>query len=184
MSTDARPEPAFPYEPRPWATALGRDAGFLFSRIGARAEKLFTTALEPLGLRPKHYSVLHYLSTIEGATQRSIVDGLWIDSSTMVNLIDDFERLGLAERRPHPSDRRAYAVYLTPDGRRVLTRARRLAEGVEEQILAPFDENEKTTLRELLVRASGGEPTPEPSRNGRQSSNMSTVVRKEEEIVT
>jgi DNA-binding MarR family transcriptional regulator len=183
VSGRTRPAPAFPHEPRPWATALGRDAGFLFSRIGARAEKLFSTALEPLGLRPKHYSVLHYLSTVEGATQRSIVDGLWIDSSTMVTLIDDFERLGLAERRPRPGDRRAYSVYLTPRGRRVLARARKLAGEVEEQILAPFDEDERTTLRELLVRASGSEPTPEPSQNGGQSPNMRTAAREEEEIV-
>ncbi len=180
MRADAKPKPAFPREARPWAAALGRDAGFLFSRIGARAEKLFTAALEPLGLRPKHYSVLHYLSTVEGATQRSIVDGLWIDSSTMVNLIDDFERLGLAERRAHPADRRAYAVYLTANGRRVLARAQKLAREVEEQILAPFDDAERATLRELLVRAAGTASAPAPSRNGRESRKTADSERKEE----
>ncbi len=181
MSGGAAPVPAFPREPRPWSAALVEDAGFLFSRIGARSEKLFTAALEPLGLRPKHYTVLNYLSTMEGATQRTLVDGLWIDSSTMVNLIDDFERLGLAERRAYPDDRRAYAVYLTPDGRRVLAKARKLAHEVEEQILAPFDDDERRTLRELLVRASGpGEPRPSP--NGRRSRTSPHTVPTKEEV--
>jgi len=146
---------AFPRGPRPWSAALYDDAGFLFSRIGARSNKLFARALEPLGLRPKHYSVLNYLASMEGATQKALVDGLWIEASTMVTLINDFERRGLAERRPRPDDRRAYAVHLTERGRQILEEARELAEDVEEQILAPFDEEEREVLRSLLRRAAG-----------------------------
>jgi DNA-binding MarR family transcriptional regulator len=159
-----RRDAAFPRGPRPWAAALYDDASFLFSRIGARADKLFARALEPLGLRPKHFAVLNYLEAREGASQRALVEGLWIDASTMVTLIDDFERLGLAERRPHPDDRRAYAVHLTGHGRRLLGEARRAAREVEEQILAPFDEEEIALLRGLLVRAAGGDGPEAPAR--------------------
>ena len=39
-----------------------------------------------------------------------------IDPSTMVSLIDQLETAGLAERRPHPTDRRARAIAITPKG--------------------------------------------------------------------
>ncbi len=51
-----------------------------------------------------------------------------IDPSTMVSLVDQLERAGLAKRRPRPSDRRAREVLITPKGRRALERGRELAE--------------------------------------------------------
>ena len=45
-----------------------------------------------------------------------------IDPSTIVTLVDELESAGLAKRRPHPKDRRAREVTLTPKGRRQLER--------------------------------------------------------------
>ena len=59
-----------------------------------------------------------------------------IDPSTMVSLIDELETAGLAKRRPHPTDRRAREVVITPKGRRLLERARRMATQVEDEVLA------------------------------------------------
>src|SRR4051794_34041319 len=125
-----RSEWAFAAPPKPWSEGLADDVGFLFSKIGSRSTKLYAEALEPLGLRPNHVAVLHYLRCREGASQRELVDGLWIDASSMVTLLDEFEERGLAERRPNPSDKRAYAVYLTAKGRRLLSRALELSEQV------------------------------------------------------
>ncbi|HVW82306.1 MAG TPA: MarR family transcriptional regulator [Mycobacteriales bacterium] len=46
-----------------------------------------------------------------------------IDPPNATTLVDDLERLGLAERRPHPSDRRAKVVTATRDGIAVARRA-------------------------------------------------------------
>ena len=40
--------------------------------------------------------------------------------SRMVALVDELEQRGLVERRPHPSDRRVRALYLTAEGREML----------------------------------------------------------------
>jgi DNA-binding MarR family transcriptional regulator len=150
---------AFPSPPRPWSVAMSEDTAFLLSKIGARANKLFARALEPLGLRPNHVSVLNYLRAEEGASQRELVDGLWIDASSMVALLDEFEARGLAERRPNARDRRAYAVYLTAEGREMLARALALSREIEERLLAPLDDSERDRLhRNLLAIAGGGDP--------------------------
>ena len=152
-----RAEWAFPVPPKPWAEAFSDDVAFLFSKIGARSRKLFAEALEPLELRPNHVAVLQYLQACEGASQREVVDGLWIDASSLVALLDEFEDRGLAERRPHPRDRRAYAVHLTPAGREALTEARALSRDVERRLLAPLPARERRQLHGLLARVAGGE---------------------------
>jgi MarR family transcriptional regulator, lower aerobic nicotinate degradation pathway regulator len=150
-----RSEWAFPAPPSPWSAGLAHDVSFLLSKIGSRSNKLFAEALEPLGLRPNHVAVLSYLRCREGASQRELVDGLWIDASSMVTLLDEFEKRGLAERRPNPSDKRAYAVYLTAKGGRLLSRALELSEQVAWRLLAPLSADERQLMHGLLLRIVG-----------------------------
>jgi DNA-binding MarR family transcriptional regulator len=87
-----------------------------------------------------------------------------IDPSTMVALIDDLERAGLAQRRPHPTDRRARVVAITPKGRRALERARGLADQVEDEVLRGLSAPERRELLGLLRRALDTAPSQSPWR--------------------
>jgi len=81
-----------------------------------------------------------------------------VDPSTMVSLIDELESAGLAKRRPHPTDRRARAVALTPKGRRVLERGRKMAMQVEDEVLRGLAAAERRELLTLLRRALDSAP--------------------------
>jgi DNA-binding MarR family transcriptional regulator len=87
-----------------------------------------------------------------------------IDPSTMVSLIDQLEEAGLAKRRPHPTDRRAREVAITPKGARLLEQARRLAAGVEDDVLQGLSRAERRQLLTLLRRALGSAPPQSPWR--------------------
>src|ERR671930_2510330 len=110
-------------------------AGQLFFRLWRASHTQTAASLQTIGLTPALFAVLNYLSTREGAIQQQIGSAMGIDPSTMVSLVDQLERAGLANRQPHPRDRRARAVLLTARGRRTLTRARELAEEVEGDVL-------------------------------------------------
>ena len=71
-------------------TGLHDRAGFLFGKIGWRATRLFAAALEPMGLRPKHYGVLNFLDATPGASQQELGATMGIDPSSVVAIIDDF----------------------------------------------------------------------------------------------
>jgi hypothetical protein len=71
------------------------------------------------------------------------------------------EAAGLAKRRPHPTDRRARTVALTPKGRRVLERARRMSAQVEDEVLHGLTAAERRELLTLLRRALDSAP-PQP----------------------
>jgi DNA-binding MarR family transcriptional regulator len=137
--------------PEPLASA----PGFLLSWNGQRTAHKFATALAPLGLRPHHFGVLTLIDTNPGSAQQELVARSMIDPSSMVALIDELEQLGLAERRPHPRDRRKHAVHLTSRGRRLLERARLVAARTAEEVLGPLDTGERKTLTLLLRKLAG-----------------------------
>jgi DNA-binding MarR family transcriptional regulator len=139
--------------PEPLASA----PGFLLSWNGQRMAARFAQALDPLGLRPPHFGVLTLIDTHPGSTQQELVTRSLIDASSMVAVIDELEAMGLAERRRHPDDRRKHAVYLTPQGKRTLERARTVAVEMARDVFAPLDPGELETLRRLLRKLAGVE---------------------------
>ena len=65
------------------------------------------------------YAVLTCLREAEdGITQQAVVDILASDKRTIGKMIDLLEEKELVERRPHPTDNRAWALYLTDKGHR------------------------------------------------------------------
>lgn len=132
-------------------------AGFLLARAGGRAIRDLNRALEPFGLRARHYTVLAAAAGQGGLSQRKLGAVLAVDPSAVVALVDDLERAGLARREMHPGDRRTRRVVATEAGREVLARAEELAAGVDGELLAPLSPAERDVLLGLLRRiaASG-----------------------------
>ena len=95
-------------------------------------------------------------------SQRALGRRLRIDKSPMVGVLDDLERLGLAERRRRPSDRRIQAIHLTPKGRRVLAGGVPLADAENQRTFAGLDDNERAQLQALLLRVAEATPSRAP----------------------
>ena len=137
--------------PEPLASATG----FLLSWNGRRTAAGFAEALEAVDLSPPVFGVMNLIAARPGQTQRELVAGSLVDASTMVAVLDELERAGLAERRTHPSDRRKHAVHLTVKGKRTLERARQIATRFADDLLDPLDADERETLRLLLRKLAG-----------------------------
>ena len=136
-------------------------AGQLFFRLWRASHTQTAERLGSVGLTPALFAVLNYLRGREGAIQQQIGSAMGIDPSTMVGLVDQLERGGLAKRRPHAKDRRAREVVVTPKGRRALTRARELAAEVERDVLRGLTAAERRQLVALLRKAVSTAP-PQP----------------------
>jgi DNA-binding MarR family transcriptional regulator len=139
-------------------TDFAEFAGQLFFRLWRVSHTRIAEALESVGLTPPLFALLNLLGAREGAIQQEIGSAMGVDPSTMVSLIDELETAGLAKRRPHPTDRRAREVAITPKGRRVLERARRLAIQVEDDVLRGLTGAERRQLLTLLRRALSSAP--------------------------
>lgn len=145
-------------------TEVSEFAGQLFFRLWRASHTRIAERLESIGLTPALFGILNFLGARNGAIQLEIATAMGIDPSTIVTLVDELESAGLAKRRPHPKDRRAREVTLTPKGRRQLERARRMAFDVEDEVLQGLGASERGELLSLLRRALEAAPPQSPWR--------------------
>lgn len=132
--------------------ALVRNTGYLVSRVGLFASRRFGQRLATLGLTTRMWGLLNVLDAEEAVTQQQLGRAIGMDPSSVVSTIDELEAKALVERRRHPTDRRAHALYLTDAGRETLARGRALAREAQEELLAPLSADERGQLHELLLR--------------------------------
>lgn len=85
-----------------------------------------------------------------------ISQALGFDQSTVVQIIDGLEALGLVVRSRDGTDRRRNGVDLTADGAAVLERGRAAAAEVEERLFCHISAEEKSTLHGLLATLVAG----------------------------
>ncbi|WP_169739980.1 MarR family winged helix-turn-helix transcriptional regulator [Actinospica robiniae] len=123
---------------------------FLLSRLGFEVGRELGHALAGLGLEVRHFGLLRLLADRKGHSQRALGAMLRITPNRMVALIDDLESRGLIERRPHPADRRAYAVTLTGAGSALLDQALQAALDLEVRTCRPLEAEEREQLLGLL----------------------------------
>ncbi len=136
------------------ARELSLRAGFLLVQLGTHAHRRFAERLAGLDLHPRHFGMLSHLAASEGQSQQALSIALGIHRSAVVALVDDLEHRGLAERRRDPVDRRAYTLYLTPQGRELLAELQRVAEEDEAELLTALNASERSQLISLLQRVA------------------------------
>ena len=156
-----------PPAPRLPPTATGElppSVAFLLSRLGYEVGRELGDALGELGLENREFGLLRLLAAQQGHSQRALGAMLRIPPNRMVTLVDGLEKKGYVERRPHPEDRRAYAMALTEAGNAAVGRAFQAAFDVEAHTCEPLDPGEREQLLALLGKLaqarieSGGAP--------------------------
>jgi DNA-binding MarR family transcriptional regulator len=135
-------------------------AGQLFFRLWRASHTRTAEALKTIGLTTATFGVLNVLGARDGAIQQQLSADMGIDPSAMVTLINELEEMGLAQRRRRPHDRRAWEVAITPNGRRALKRAKRLAAQVEDDVLSGLTAAQREQLLILLRQAIVSAPPP------------------------
>lgn len=114
----------------------------------------FDQSAEQSGLTRAQWHVIAAVSRNPGATQRMIAEALEVREITAGRLVDRLCDEGYLKREEHPSDRRAYCLYLTPAAQPVLDKLDELGKVHEAAIFAGFDAAELEKLDNLLEAIS------------------------------
>src|SRR5712692_117644 len=150
------PTPELERRPTALPEELLASTVFLLARLGYAIKARAIEEFELAGFNMYQYSVLAMLSEKAREAQATIADGLQLDRSQLVGILDALEERGLIERRRDPSDRRRHTVSLTAEGKRQLVRLRSIVKRIEDGFLEPLDEEARAALHDALLRVACG----------------------------
>jgi DNA-binding MarR family transcriptional regulator len=123
----------------------------LLSRLSKQAMR--ATPEADMGMSARHFMALY--SIPDAVPQRQLGEMLCIDANNTVILLNELEAAGWVVRERDPQDRRRHVVRITDAGRAAYVRALQARDGIEDQVLAALDEDERRQLHDLLARALG-----------------------------
>jgi len=112
----------------------------------------FRQRIAHLDLTPDQFSILRWLieGDPQGLTQRALTDLMASDPNTITSILSRMEKNRLIVRAPHEQDKRANRVKVQPAGRRMFEKGRKVAMGLQEQILAALPANRREKFLEEL----------------------------------
>ncbi|CAO5192952.1 putative transcription regulator protein [Frankia sp. AiPs1] len=130
---------------------------------GHRVRRAVDEALRAgVGLTLRRFKILSLLEDAGPCRLRDLADTVRVAPRTMTETVDGLESAGLIERRPHPADRRAVLVTLTPAGHIVLDEGRRRRSEAVTGFTRHLDQAQRSQLAELLTSLVGSSPTARP----------------------
>lgn len=94
----------------------GRTYLRLLRKVLLRIDRLSASLIEPHGLTNQQFLALLLIRDNERLTQAELAVELDSDQNTVSAIVRRLATRGLVTREPHPSDRRAWRLMVTPEG--------------------------------------------------------------------
>jgi DNA-binding MarR family transcriptional regulator len=117
---------------------LGEKPGFLFRRLETRATLLYQRHTGQSEITPRQFGVLLMLHQNGRMTQVELANAVFIDKSTLGEMLQRMVERGLVRRRVPKEDRRTAELWLSDAGRRVALSFVPHAEAAQQELLAPL----------------------------------------------
>lgn len=128
--------------------------GYLLRRAQLAGFEAFHRATAGVDITPPRYTALTIVGANPGLSQSALGGALGTARSGAMLLIDWLEERRLAERRRLNGDARAWGLFLTPQGQRLLARLRRRVRAYDAAFARRLAPRERLVLRGLLERLS------------------------------
>lgn len=128
------------------------NVGFLIHDVSRMMRAWFDERAQAMGLTRAQWRVLVHLAGREGLNQSGLADILELDTVTLGRHIDNLERDGWLERRPDPSDRRAWLLYLTKEAQPTLDKMESLAAETMSTAMAGLDDVAQARFQQTLTK--------------------------------
>ena len=153
---------AAPYRPRALAPivrvpglrydVLDELLGYSLRRAQVAMFAAFHDATRGMGVTPPRFTALVVIGANPGLSQTVLGNVLGIARSGAMLLASRFEAQGWVERRHRPDDGRAWGLYLTPKGERLLETLRRRVRVQDQRFAARLSKPDQRRLLRMLER--------------------------------
>lgn len=137
-------------------SGLATELSFVLRMVQLAAFDDLTTKLRETGLTLSQLALLRLINARQGLRQQQISDALKVQKTNLVTMIDKLESMGLVERQPSPTDKRAHALYLTNQGANMIEDALKAVDEHLQHINSFLTPTEHKRLLELLFKLRAG----------------------------
>lgn len=124
--------------------------GFLLSDISRLMRRAFQSRLRDTDLTLAQARALVHLSRREGLRQVELAELLEIQPINVARIVDQLAAKELVERRPDPTDRRAYRLFLTPRAAQPLANIKQVAAAIRAHALRNLDPEQAALAASVL----------------------------------
>ncbi len=105
-----------------------------------------------MNMSPARFQILETLNSGGALTMVALADRLSVSKRNVTTLVDGLEKEGLAQRLPHPKDRRSTLVALTDHGEDIFAEAAAIQAKRLRALLAHLDTDQQTEMNAALLR--------------------------------
>jgi DNA-binding MarR family transcriptional regulator len=147
-NNDSAPEASGP--------VLPDNIGFHIRIVQMRIFREFYRVFEGSRVTPGLHTVLAIIRDNPGIRQRSLADILMVREPNMTRMVQGIFAAGLVSREVDKSDRRAFHLNLTEQGRALMDGAADRIDSLEETLLGGLSARERKELRGYLDRILEG----------------------------
>lgn len=103
------------------------------------------------GTTRAQWGVMARLRRQEGLNQAALAEQMDLQPISLARLLDRLQRQNLIERREDPADRRAYRLYLTPEGRALVDDLDQVRTAIAQEVLGSVEESSILAALEALA---------------------------------
>jgi DNA-binding MarR family transcriptional regulator len=130
---------------------------FLMHDVSRLVRRQMDHHAQALGLTSAQWRILASVAKAEllnqePLSQANLAEQMDMEPITLSRHVDRMEDAGLIERRPHPSDRRAYRLFLTDAARPLVERFRTMSAKVLAEAFAGITDKEIDAVTDVLTR--------------------------------
>lgn len=136
---------------------LAEMPGHLIRRLNQKSTSVFQEHVRHAGydVTSVQFATLATLEKHPGLDQASLAKQIAYDRATIGGVIKRLVQKDLIQRLPHEEDRRAYQLWLSPNGKTLLADLQPLVDELQNDILCDLTAVEKTKFLKLLKKALG-----------------------------
>lgn len=125
---------------------MSENIGILLNHVSRLMRRSFDERARTLGVTRPQWQVLGILRRNAGINQGGLAEILEVEPITAGRMIDRMQDADLVERHPDPADRRAWRLYLTSRGEKLLDQLRPYAEETIALALDGLSESDRKSM--------------------------------------
>jgi DNA-binding MarR family transcriptional regulator len=136
---------------------LDQQPGFMFRRLDNRATSLFEKMAGVDDLTARQFGVLLTLFQNGRMTQGALAAALYVDRSTLAEMLQRMVDRGLVRRRMSRNDRRMAELWLWPEGKKALLASVKQVHAVQRLMISPLPAEYRPLFLKCLAMLSEAE---------------------------